>query len=351
MPISGVDPASQLIAYKNTLLSHYNNLLVRDQYGQFRPKPGFETQYEQVVAQLRNIDQQIANTQATGLYTTPNVAYPPLTTMQQPPMQQTTSVFGAAAANAMRMANNQPQYQQTQTGYNAANTNYKQRPQQETPKEKIYVGGSLPYLEYLCDINHKANLSKRAGKENEYSFEVLVNSETMLEWNKSNEVESMLELDMDEGTVIGNGLRLINPKAISGIKSSIINAMFKSLIQTGRKTDNSSAQSVVTLNLKQQQVDGKQGNKMFQSLDKAYFYLIPLVVIAPTKDNTYYRVSRLSHNLLFNKLMTLSETYNLIMVGWYEAKYSSYIRYLAFKVDEEFGLVNTNLAKYINWAV
>lgn len=349
MPISGVDPISQLIAHKNTLLYHYNNLLVRDQYGQFRPKPGFETQYEQVVAQLKNIDHQIASTQATGLYTTPNVAYPPLATMQQPPMQQTTSVFGAAAANAMRMANNQSQ--QMQTSYNAANTNYKQRPQQETPKEKIYVGGSLPYLEYLCDANHKANLSKRAGKENEYSFEVLVNDETMLEWNKSNEVESISEIDTNEGTVMGNGIRLINPKAISGIKSSIINAMFKSLIQTGRKTDNNSAQSIVTLNLKQQQNDGKQGNKMFQSLDKTYFYLIPLVVIAPVKDNTYYRVSRLSHNLLFNKLMTLSETYNLIMVGWYDAKYSSYIRYLAFKVDEEFGLVNTNLVKYINWAV
>lgn len=355
--MQGINPASGLINHKNLLLQQYNSMLARDSYGNLRPKPGLETQYMSVVSQLNALDQQIAAVTASGNYQAFN-SY-----VVQPPQPQQTTIFNVGSSSAANNAKAIAAVQQP--AYPVYNQAPQQPPQplpQTTPtiptkeskpvKEKIYVGGSLPYLEYLCDVNHKVQLSKRTGDKNEYSYEVLVEGSVLLDWDNSSNVNGLDScLGLEQGAILANGFRVAdaNQDVIKNIRSNI-NNMFASLIASGRKQDKSIANNAVSLTMRQR--GNVKGNKLFMSSDGLYFYLIPLVVIDPIKGSKdYYRISKSSHNLLYNKLNTLINEYNLVMVGWYDSNYSSFTRYLVINLDDEFGAVTTNLNQQINWVI
>ena len=364
-----------LINRKNLVMSDYNNCQCYDQYGQIIVKPGYEKRYNDCIVELQNLDRQLAMyLQSRQQPQQPQMVYnqQPMQNTARPnigPSALTPNTNGANNGNYnVRLANgiatNQgknysvpvPNIIGNQS--NNLNQQQKQTPKVEKPKEKVFINGALPYLDYLVDKNHMTKVTAVADRENTYTYEVILGSKELLDWIEDDNQIRLEDINLNEidnyqqGTIITNGYLLcgnVNNDVVRNVYSDCVWQVFASMYSDGRKVDQTTGFNTVVSKLKMPRSE-KVGVTSYKEL-KVLGYPMIIVEGLNNLDNKFYRVSRDSHNLLYNKLIGLDMKYPFVVLGEYNPRFSNFTKFIAMKVDEEFGCVNLNTVNkpFVNW--
>lgn len=350
---------------KNAVMADYNNCFYSDQAGKVYIKPGYDKRVNDCVVELQALDVEIARLlqpqqpiyyQQQSMPNVPNMARqnigPSATTSNN-----VSNSFNGRLANGI--ATNQSKNYSVQPV-----SNFQQQPQQkqtpkvEKPKEKVFINGALPYLDYLVDKNHLSKVMSIADRENTYSYEIAVVSRELLDWQEDDNITSLTDIKLEKvdsyqpGTILSNGWILhgqLSSTLISKIYSDFVWDAFTIMYQNGRKVDYKAANPTVVGKLR----TPRQQSADVEDFNGLQILSYPMVIVNGISKLTdkFYRISRDSHNLLYNKLIGLDMKYPFAILGEYNREYGNFSKFLVMKVDEEFGCVNVNLVSksFVNW--
>lgn len=326
--------------------------------GQTLVRSGYEKSYQDAVNGLNDVNNRIAQYQSQQQ--AQQMQQQPFQQLPQPIQnvgpQNTGTSYNSRMASSM--AQNQGNYGFVPSGQKPIQQ--KQFPKVEQPKEKVFVNGALPYLDYIVDRNHVSNVVSVADRENTFSYEIKLKSKEVLEWMDEDSIALVDEVDVTNvdnyqpGKIITNGFLLygnIGRNVVDNIYNKLFFNLFGSMYSTGRKVTPEMATNVVTTKLKSPR-RGKFGVASYKEDGK--FFGLPMIIVEDLNglNDTFYRISRDSHNNLYTKLMMLDAEYPVVLLGQYDPQYGNFIKFMSMRVDEEIGCVNLRATKsngFVNW--